>query len=230
MKRSFWFISIILLFNGISAFAQENDYKPVRTGRQESPEPQEEQKEVQKKDSTSKTAENAKKWDWQRFRLGGNFGLSFGSQVYIEASPTFGYFVKPNKWQVGVGTKFIYFNNKNGYSYIDALGRTVFVPPYKSIWYGGSVFTNYIFWRGIYGHAEFELVNKESYFDFNKRVNVPHLLIGGGYMQPMGNAGNFYVSALFNVLDSDESIYTGTFGNFPLILRVGFGFGFGGRR
>jgi hypothetical protein len=31
-------------------------------------------------------------------------------------------------------------------------------------------------------------------------------------------------------LDQDESIYAGSFGNFPLIIRTGFGFGFPGKR
>ena len=76
------------------------------------------------------------------------------------------------------------------------------------------------------------MVSKRPYnairFPGKNRINVDALLLGGGYNQPIGNAGNFYISALVDALNNDESIYTGTFGSFPLILRVGFGFGFGG--
>lgn len=170
----------------------------------------------QKKASSTK---EDKKWDWSQFRVGGNLGLSFGSYTYIEVSPTVGYWIIPEKLQIGVSTKFIYqsFTYNNGVKY-------------KSFVYGGGVFADYVIWKGLFAHGEFELINKDSYFS-DKRVNVPSLLLGGGYIQPMGEAGHFYVAALFDVLDSDESLNTGTFGDFPLILRVGFGFGFpGGKR
>ncbi|HUH73305.1 MAG TPA: hypothetical protein VLZ75_02755 [Chitinophagales bacterium] len=195
--------------------AQEQEYKTIKI------EEVEEDTTIYKSNDNSDVAKSVskkedKKWDWSQFRVGGNLGLSFGSYTYVEVSPTVGYWIIPEKLQIGVSTKFIYqsFKYNNG-------------DKYKSFVYGGGVFADYVIWRGLFAHGEFELINKDSYFS-NKRVNVPSLLLGGGYIQTMGNAGHFYIAALFDVLDSDESLNTGTFGDFPLILRVGFGFGFPG--
>jgi len=211
-----------VLFTGFisTLYAQEQEYQPVKRGSYE-PEQQAETDTATNRKSTAKEStnleKNDKKWKWEDFRIGGNFGLSFGSVTYVEVSPAFSYWILPEKFQTGISTKFIYQNVR----YIDNTH-------WKSFLYGGGVFTDYVIWRGIFAHGEYELINKESYFSTD-RVNVSHLLLGGGYIQPVGQAGHFYISALFNVLDSDESIYTGMFGNLPLILRMGFGFGFPGR-
>lgn len=219
MKPSFGLFVFSMLFSMSVAWGQEQDYKPVGGGsnspnRIETPVPPEEKKDEEKKTPAAATD---KKWNWQNFRVGGGFGLSFGNITYIDLSPTVGYFVIPNKLQLGVSTKFIYYKD----NFIN----------YKTAIYGGGAFGMYNIWKGIFAQSQFEMINKDSYFDINKRVNVPHLLIGGGYMQNVGGFGNIYISALLNVLDSDESIYAPTFGSLPLIIRAGVGFGFpGGRR
>jgi hypothetical protein len=207
--------------------AQEREYRPVRTPQPQAPQ---EQAPVEQKAESKTEKEKTGKWDWENFRVGGSFGLGFGTVTFVDVSPTFGYFVIPNKLQVGIGTKMIYYGNRQEYTVFDQFGRPLTIPAYNTFLYGGGVFSNYQFWEGIFGHVEFEMINRDSYFDISKRVNVPHLLVGGGYMQPIGKAGNFFIAALFNVLDQDESIYAGSFGNFPLIIRTGFGFGFPGRR
>jgi len=73
------------------------------------------------------------------------------------------------------------------------------------------------------------LVNKPSYADLDKRINVHHLLLGGGYAAPIGKIGVFNIAVLFNVLNNSESIYRGTFGDFPMLLNMGFAFGLGGK-
>ena len=209
----------------ICSFSQDQEeiYKPMDA-------PNSEQEVV----DTAKQKRNKedKKWDWKQFRVGGNFGMQFGNVTYVDISPTFGYFVIPEKLQVGIGTKFIYYNQRGG-SYLDPNSGIVYnLPDYKDAIYGGGIFSNYTIWRGIFVHGEYEMVSKRPYnairFPGKNRINVDALLLGGGYNQPIGNAGNFYISALVDALNNDESIYTGTFGSFPLILRVGFGFGFGG--
>jgi hypothetical protein len=218
-------ISILLVFSSFCVhnilFAQEQEYKTNKID-----EIAEDTISIPNNSNTKDTEnpnssviKEPKKWDWKQFRIGGNLGLSFGSYTYVEVSPTVGYWIKPEKLQIGISTKFIYQSIKydNG-------------DKYKSFIYGGGVFADYVIWRGLFAHGEFELVNKESNFSTN-RVNVPSLLLGGGYLQPIGDAGHFYIAALFDVLDSDESINVGTFGDLPLIIRIGFGFGFpGGKR
>jgi len=176
-------------------------------------------------------ARPAKKWQWSRARIGGNFGLQFGDVTYLDLSPSFGYYVIEDKLQVGLGFKNVYLNQKHDqYYYYN--GILYLSPAYRTYLFGPSIFSNYNIWRGIFVHGEYELINKEPYFPqrYDKdRINVSHLLIGGGYTTEIGRAGNFYISALYNVLDGDESIYEGTFGSFPLILRLGFGFGIAGK-
>ena len=223
---------VLMILLAVPLSGQEQDYRPVKGSESKTPPPP--PPPAQAVDAKSKEAKtentSSGKWDWQNFRLGGNLGLSFGNVTYLDISPTFGYFVIPQKLQVGIGTKFIYYNSRQGYTVLDPFGNPVSIPPYRTFIYGGGFFSNYTIWEGVFAHAEFEMVNKDSYFDINKRVNVPHLLLGGGYMQPIGQSGHFFISALFNVLDSDESLYAGTFGNLPLIIRTGVGFGFPGRR
>jgi len=76
--------------------------------------------------------------------------------------------------------------------------------------------------------AQYEMANKEPY-DLSRqdeRVNAHHLLLGGGYSSAIGSVGQINIALLYNVIDSDESIYQfGTFGSFPLFLNVSLGFG-----
>ncbi|MCO5232552.1 MAG: hypothetical protein M9888_02300 [Chitinophagales bacterium] len=210
---SFIFFCSLSLWS-ITLNAQEQEYQSIQKEEQLD-NPKVNEKPNEKSNKQQKTADEDKKWKWNLFRIGGNFGLSFGSITFVELSPTFGYWVIPEKLQVGLSSKYIYQSVRydNG-------------EKWKSFLYGGGAFVDYVIWNGIFAHGEYELVNKESYFNTN-RVNVSSLLLGGGYIQPIGQNGNFYISALFNVLDSDESIYSGTFGSFPLILKMGFGFGLG---
>ncbi len=223
------FLLVLIVFLDVPLSGQEQDYRPIKGSETKTPPPPPlpPAEAVDTKSKEAKTENTSSgKWDWQNFRLGGNLGLSFGNVTYLDISPTFGYFVIPQKLQVGIGTKFVYYNRRQEYS----LNTSTTIPPYRTFIYGGGFFSNYTIWEGVFAHAEFEMVNKDSYYDINRRVNVPHLLLGGGYMQPIGENGHFFIAALFNVLDSDESLYAGTFGSLPLIIRTGVGFGFPGRR
>lgn len=211
-------VLLILLLCMISkqVHSQEQEsYQSIQTDHIQSDDDESGKAQVSSKDS-----EKERKWNWQNFRVGGNFGLSFGRHTYIDLSPSLGYWVLPNRLQVGVSSKFIYQSVKFSNS----------VDKWKSFIYGGGLFTDVIAWKGLFAKAEFELVNKESYDSPYNRVNVPHLLLGAGFVQPMGDFGNFYIAAMFDVIDSPESIYSYTFGDVPLILRMGFGIGFPGNR
>jgi hypothetical protein len=211
--------------------AQEREYRPVRTPQPQAPQ---EQAPVEQKAESKTEKEKTGKWDWENFRVGGSFGLGFGPQIFLDISPSFGYFIQPGKWQVGIGTRFMYWNQRDTLAFFDPLsGRTFLSAPFKTAFYGGSVFSNYNVWNGLVVHGEVEMINRQYYnvgIEDYERIWVPHLLVGAGYMQPIGSAGNFFILALFNVLDRDESIYAGSFGNLPLIIRTGFGFGFPGGR
>lgn len=152
----------------------------------------------------------------QHLRVGGNFGLQFGSYTYINISPTLGYVFLKDRLEVGGGPIFIY----ERFKYSSTLAYNYFVT-------GMDAYAKGYIFKGLYGMAQFDLINKPSYFNYDTRVNVPHFLIGAGYSVPMGRIGYFNIQALFSVINNNETIYKGTFGNFPLILNMGFSFGMG---
>ena len=154
-----------------------------------------------------------KKFDPSKLRIGGNFGLQFGNYTFVNLSPTVGYIFLKDRLEVGAGPIFIYQSVRYNYNYRQSY-----------LLYGGDFYTRGYIWKGIFAQAQYDLINKESYYK-NERINVHHLLIGGGYSTPIGNVGSFYASLMYNVLNNKESVYRGTFGEFPLIMNVGFGFG-----
>jgi hypothetical protein len=54
------------------------------------------------------------------------------------------------------------------------------------------------------------------------RIWVPHLLVGGGFVQPLGGSGTIYIQVLFDVLQDPNSIYA----NQGPIFGGGVGIGF----
>lgn len=209
-----------ILFCTASFTVQAQDYKSVDVDNVIQNE-SDTKSERNRENSRRKQTDSEKKFNWQNFRVGGNFGLGFGNYTYVDISPAFGYWFIPDRLQLGISSKFLYQSIK----YRNSIDRT------KNFIYGGGLFTDVVIWNGLFARGEFELINKYSYFQPYDRVNVPHLLLGVGYMQAVGLYGNFYIAAMFDVLDSDESIYSHTFRNVPLSLKMGFGIGFpGGRR
>jgi hypothetical protein len=165
-------------------------------------------------DEKENEEESTKKFDPSKLRIGGNFGLQFGSYTYVNLSPTVGYLFLKDRLQLGAGPIFIYQSIR----YTNNFRQKSFV-------YGADIYARGYVWKGVYLQAQYDLVNKESYYNFGQRLNVHHLLLGGGYAQPIGNAASFYISMLYNVINNDESVYQGTFGKIPLILNIGFGIG-----
>jgi hypothetical protein len=166
-----------------------------------------------------------KKFDPSKLRIGlSNFGFQIGSYynynfIFLQATPTVGYIFLKDRLELGTGPIFIYQRYKDVYSQ----------EKFNLFTGGASFYTRGYIWKGLFAQVQYDFVNKPSIYDFNRRVNVNHLLLGAGYSTPIGNAGSFFISAMFNVINSDESIYRGTFGDFPLILNIGFGLGVGGR-
>ena len=168
---------------------------------------------------TAQTAEEKRKERLNRLRIGGNFGLQFGSYTYINLSPTAGYLLAKNRLELGGGPIFIYqrYRYTNLYSY-------------SSFVYGVDFYARGFLYKGLYLEARYDPINKPSYYIANTRLWVHHLLLGAGYAAPIGKIGTFNISLLYNVLNNKESIYRGTFSDkVPLILNMGFGFGIGGR-
>lgn len=216
MRLSIIFISLLMILISSTGWAQEEDYSK----KDRSP-------KVERESFDYNSESSGKKWNWENARIGGNFAMSFSSGgLFIDASPTFGY--KINRIvEAGVGFKMLYYRQKD--VYFDNNSNQTF--DYKSVTYGPLAYGRFTVWEGIFLMAQYEMANKEPYYvtsfaDINNRLNVHHLLLGGGYSTPIGNAGNLNISLLYEVIDNKESIYQfGTFGERPLLLNISVGFG-----
>ena len=222
MKKYHLFLFSILLFlTSHPLFAQEEVYdKPaqITDTLDDSNNKHEDSKTKQQKDDAL-TALEKKKETLIRLRIGGNFGLQFGSYTYVNISPTVGYMVVKNRLELGAGPIFIY----QRYRYSSTYALSFFV-------YGADAYARGFLYKGLYLEARYDPVSKPSYYNLDKRLWVHHLLLGAGYAAPIGKIGVFNISLLYNVLDNNESIYQGTFSDkVPLIINMGFGFGVGGK-
>ena len=148
-----------------------------------------------------------------RLFFGGNFGLQFGSQTYVELAPIIGYKVT-ERFSTGLGIKYIYYKVKDLYT-----------PPYtySTNIYGGGPFVRYILYEGLFLHAEYEALNLEvadaPYYNLVRKT-ISSVFLGGGYRQMIGDRSSIDFIVLFNINQSRDSPYK----NNP-IIRIGFGFG-----
>ncbi|MCB0764799.1 MAG: hypothetical protein KDB84_08850 [Flavobacteriales bacterium] len=149
-----------------------------------------------------------------RLWFGGGIGLSFGTVTAIQLDPMVGYKVdQAGKFSVGLGGSYWRFEDNR------------FAPSYTFTGYGYRTFARYRFIEQLYGHAEFLHMNVERFdlvADARQRIWVPHLLLGAGYVQPLGGAGSIYFQVLFDVLQDPNSIYA----NQGPIFGGGIGVGF----
>ncbi len=208
-----------------NAFAQEEIYdKPVRVvdTLENTPDgsPEENTRSAKTKEQqNAQDAMEARKEKLNRLRIGGNFGLQFGTYTYINVSPTVGYMVVKDRLELGTGPIFIY----QRYRYSSSYALSFFV-------YGADAYARGFLYKGLYLEGRYDPVNKPSYYNLDRRLWVHHLLLGAGYAAPIGKIGVFNISLLYNVLNNRESIYRGTFSDkVPLIVNMGFGFGIGGK-
>ncbi len=171
---------------------------------------------VQAQDSTAYVSEKPQKKPFllkDRLWFGGGIGLSFGTVTAIQLDPIVGvYLDRPRKLSLGSGPSYTYYRDNR------------FAPPLELSLYGYRVFTRYRVIPQAYLHAEFLNMSTVFYNFENRLVRgwVPHLLLGAGYVQPLGARTSFYLQVLFEVLQDPHSIY---YGQGP-ILSGGVGFGF----
>ncbi len=215
------FIFTVSIVCYCTAFSQDEIYQPIqiqdtirKTTDAEFDVKSDNKKNNDIKDD-ARTELDKKKALLQRIRVGvGNIGLQFGPVTYVSIAPTVGYMAIKDRLEVGIGPILIYQRIKYSNNFV----QSFFV-------YGASIYTRGYVFRGLFLQARYDVVNKPSNVDLNRRLNVHHILLGAGYTQAMGKVGFFNASILFNVLRNNESIYRGTFGdNFPLLLDFGFSF------
>ncbi len=152
----------------------------------------------------------------ERFWFGGGVGLSFGTFTAIQLDPMVAYKVDPkNRLSIGLGGSYWYFRDNR------------FVPAYDFKAYGYRVFSRFRFIEQAFVHAEFLHMNVEgnrfaAFSEIQPRIWVPHLLVGGGYVQPLGGRSTIFFQVLFDVLQDPNSIYA----NQGPIVSGGVGVGF----
>lgn len=159
-------------------------------------------------DAKYKVNQTKKGFDPNRLIFGGGLGLSFGSTTAISVSPIIGYRITDN-FAAGVSLGYQYFRvndyipvynyQTSGYDYYD----------YKSSVFSTGLWARYVFLENFFVHTEFEynfMSFNDYYSDYNgvysekTKYNVPSLLLGGGYRQPVGEHLSFVVMALYDVL------------------------------
>lgn len=150
----------------------------------------------------------------ERLWFGGGIGLSFGTVTAIQIDPLVGYKVDPSgKLSVGLGASYWYYQDNR------------FSPSVNYSGYGYRGFSRYRIIEQFFAHAEFLHLNVERYVvteDAIRRIWVPHLLVGGGYVQTMGSRSSLYFQVLFDVLQDPNSVYRSQ----GPIISAGVGIGF----
>jgi len=133
-----------------------------------------------------------------RLYFGGGLGLSFGTVTSIQIEPLVGVNLDPkNKLSTGLGLNYWYYRDNR------------FTPAIELNGYGYRTFLRYRFIPQAFAHAEFLHMNVEHIgFEGEKvRIWVPHLLVGGGYVQPIGDHSSLYIQLLWEVLQDPNSVY-----------------------
>jgi hypothetical protein len=159
----------------------------------------------------------------QRFFFGGDLGLSFGTNTYINLAPIVGYRIT-NRLSAGLGPIYIF----EKYKYYDLQTST----------YGGKALLSFAVIRNVYEyvnigigsillHAENELINlqKVEYdptfnkiYALNERLWIDNLLAGIGLNFPFSDRAGINIYALWDVTQNDYSPYSNP------VIRLGFYF------
>lgn len=148
-----------------------------------------------------------------RLWFGGGLGLNFGTVTAIQLEPMAGYFLdRKNRVSAGTGISYWYYNDNRS------------SPPITNDGYGYRLFTRFRPVHQFFIHGEFFHLNAERY-DLSDmtttRTWIPHLLVGGGYVQPLGGRSSFFIQMLFDVLQDPNSVYAG-----QPVFSAGVGIGF----
>jgi hypothetical protein len=173
--------------------------------------------EAQAQDSTATTAPplrtrstEKQSFDWDKVYTGGDFGLQFGTNTFVQVAPLIGYHIT-DELSAGLTAKYIYYSiNDPSINY-----------NFHSNIYGGGFFTRYNILEDVFLHAEYETLSREVPFTpyENRRRLVSGCFLGGGYRQWIGEYSSINLMLLYDVIEDQYSPYQNP------IIRVGFDFG-----
>jgi len=204
---------IITLSVTSTVFAQNDEYYRPDSVRKErpvrkEPAPVEDQKPLELQKPESNLKDLAFK---ERIRLGGSFGLSFGTITNVNISPMAGYQIT-DKLVGGVGATVMWFKSK----YFG----------YNTINYGGRAFLMYQVFPVINIIAEYETLNVPM--SYQRRTWLSSPMIGASYSQPTGGKliRAVHFTALYNLnynnqIDPYNMENLSPYGS-PFVFRVTF--------
>ena len=204
---------IITLSVTSTVLAQNDEYYRPDSVRKErpvrkEPAPVEDQKPLELQKPESNLKDLAFK---ERIRLGGSFGLSFGTITNVNISPMAGYQIT-DKLVGGVGATVMWFKSK----YFG----------YNTINYGGRAFLMYQVFPVINIIAEYETLNVPM--SYQKRTWLSSPMIGASYSQPTGGKliRAVHFTALYNLnynnqIDPYNMENLSPYGS-PFVFRVTF--------
>ena len=154
-------------------------------------------------DSTMIRKHPPKKNFWDKAFIGGNVGLQFGRETFVDVSPLVGYKFT-DKISAGIGATYQYYSLKDRYY------------NFETNIYGGRVFGRYNFTEYLFGHVEYEYLNLEAFDFYRRRVDVVSIMAGAGYIQHISDRSGIMAMVLYNFTESAYTPYTNP------IFRVGF--------
>lgn len=177
--------------------------------------------------------EREKGFDINRMIVGGTLGFGMGGNtVAFSIAPVVGYRITDN-FAAGIGFGYQYFKEKDYFAVPGPnLNQTLYYD-YKASMISASVWTRYVIITNLFVHAEYEhnFMSYQDYrydpggsgniVDYKIRMNVPSLLLGAGFRQPVGEHSSMYIMGFYDVLQRDFSPYKG-----GIQPRIGFTLGF----
>lgn len=218
MKRFIVFIITVAALQGLTltAFGQNEEYYKPDSARRQRPQqttmpiPSDENKQPE---VPFKKYEQAPFLD--RLRLGGSFGLSFGTVTNINISPMAGINLT-DKLVGGIGVTYMWFRSR--------------LFNVNSSYYGGRTFLMYSVLPMANIQAEYEVMNVSYRRNVQENVRqwIGSPMVGGSYTQPLGGrfTRNVHMTLLYSLNYQNQlNPFTGqniSPYNSPFVFRVTF--------
>jgi len=202
-----FFLPLLILLAGVQPAFAQYDYDDDQL------------KKPKKEKSPSPARNPDRKFDPNKMSIGGYFGASFGSYVFVDVSPIVAYRFHP-RFELGTGVIYQYVNYKDYY-----------LPPYQDLnktnTFGGRIFPRVFVWDQLFVQMEYSIVNGEvAYVDPGTQIIIGesretfhNVFAGGGYNVPIGE--NSYFTILISVNLTENLLYS------TRQPYVSFGFGVG---
>ncbi len=193
MKPTTLFTAAILFFLSFTALAQDQPESDSLFRRREAESP---------------------KPNWmERISLGGNFGLAFGNNTYVNLSPLVGYRFT-DRFLAGAGVTYIY--SRWRYPGYQAVSNSI---------YGGRVVARYSIIPQFAPTFEYEALNVAYLRDTDvglvqARRWIGNPMAGATVIFPIGKKSSFGLTALYNLNYTANQAYS-PYGS-PWVIRAGF--------